>query len=208
MADDTDEPAPPADNGEDVAPPPASPKAADDGDLLSSAAFLKQKLKVLEKELEEVKVSTEEAKVQAEEARTEFSQKRTRLQTDLDNFRARHYNATIDAQIDARIKLLNSFLPVLDNFDRAQASISADGEAAEAVNGEYQTMHATLMEALEGLEVAKIATVGEEFDYNLHMAIQQVPSDEYDEGIVCTEMQPGYTCKGKLLRAAYVAVSA
>jgi len=115
---------------------------------------------------------------------------------------------TIDAQVDARIKLLNTFLPVLDNFDRARASISPDGDAAEAVNGEYQAMHAGLMGALEGLGVEKIPTIGEEFDYNLHMAIQQMPSDEYDEGIVCAEMQPGYTCKGKLLRAAYVAVSA
>ena len=40
------------------------------------------------------------------------------------------------------------------------------------------------------------------------MAIQQQPSDEYDEGVVCAEMQPGYTLGGKLLRAAYVMVSA
>lgn len=50
--------------------------------------------------------------------------------------------------------------------------------------------------------------VGQEFDYNLHMALQQVPSDEYDEGIVSAEMQPGYMCKGSLVRAAYVMVSA
>ena len=54
----------------------------------------------------------------------------------------------------------------------------------------------------------KMVVVGEEFDYNNHMAIQQVPSDEYEEGIVCAEMQPGYLCQGKLVRAAYVMVSA
>ena len=41
-----------------------------------------------------------------------------------------------------------------------------------------------------------------------HMAIQTEPSDEYDEGIVCEEMQTGYTCDDKLVRAAYVKVSA
>ena len=35
----------------------------------------------------------------------------------------------------------------------------------------------------------------------------QIPSDEYDEGLVAEEMQPGFTCNGKLVRAAYVMVS-
>ena len=37
---------------------------------------------------------------------------------------------------------------------------------------------------------------------------QTEPSDEYEEGIVCEEMQTGYTCGEKLVRAAYVKVSA
>ena len=39
-------------------------------------------------------------------------------------------------------------------------------------------------------------------------AIMQEPSDEFDENIVCEEMQPGYTCDEKLVRPAYVKVSA
>ena len=37
---------------------------------------------------------------------------------------------------------------------------------------------------------------------------QTEPSDEYEEGIVCEEMQTGYICEDKLVRAAYVKVSA
>ena len=145
---------------------------------------------------------------QAEETAAEFSQKRERLQTDFDNFKARHYNQTRDAQIDAKIKLVKDFLPVLDNFDRARTSISPDGATQEATNAEYQEVHARLMATLGELGMEKIEAVGTEFDYNLHMAIQQVPSDEYDEGIVSAELQPGYTCNDKLVRAAYVMVSA
>ena len=105
------------------------------------------------------------------------------------------------------MKLINEFLPVLDNFDRARGSIeTAEGEEVET-NERYQAMHAALMESLTSMGVTKVPTVGEEFDYNLHMAIQQIPNPEYDEGIVCSEMQPGYTCKGLLVRAAYVMVS-
>ena len=97
---------------------------------------------------------------------------------------------------------------MLDNFDRARTSISPDGATQEATNAEYQEVHARLMATLGELGMEKIEAVGTEFDYNLHMAIQQQPSDEYDEGVVCAEMQPGYTLGGKLLRAAYVLVSA
>ena len=195
-------------SADDAAPPPAPPEEEEEDDLLSSPAFLKQKVKVLEKELEELTAEAATLTAQAEETAAEFSQKRERLQTDFDNFKARHYNQTRDAQIDAKIKLVNDFLPVLDNFDRARTSISPDGATQEATNAEYQEVHARLMATLGELGMEKIEAVGTEFDYNLHMAIQQQPSDEYDEGVVCAEMQPGYTLGGKLLRAAYVMVSA
>ena len=166
-----------------------------------------QKLKVLEKELAEVEAKKIEAQASADEISGEWGDKRARLQGDFDNFRARHVNQTLEAQVEARIKLLQDFLPVLDNFDRARDSISADGPAQEAVNTKYDTLHADLMAALGELGMEKIKCVGEEFDYNLHMAIQQVPSDEYEENIVSAEMQPGYMVKGQLLRASYVMVS-
>ena len=98
--------------------------------------------------------------------------------------------------------------PVLDNFDRARGSISPEGDAQNAVNDKYQEMHAGLMTALtDDLAMDKIEAIGQEFDYNLHLAIQPMPSDEYEEGVVCAEMQPGYQIKGQLLRAAYVMVS-
>ena len=193
---------------DDAAPEAAAEEEDEEEDLLSTPAFLKQKLKVLEKELADVEEQTRAAKDGAGEEAGEWADQRTRLQGDFDNFKARHLNQTLEAQLDSRIKVLTEFLPVLDNFDRARESISPEGAGQEATNAEYSQMHADLMAALGGeLKMEKIEAVGQEFDYNMHMAIQQMPSDEYDEGIVCTEMQPGYTCQGKLVRAAYVAVA-
>ena len=150
---------------------------------------------------------TERTHAAAAAAAEEWSDMRTRLQTDLDNFEARHANQTAEAVVEATIKLLQEFLPVLDNFDRARASVSPEGEGAEGVNKQYLEMHESLMAALSEMGIEQIPTVGEAFDYNLHNAIQQMPSDEYEEDVVCAEMQPGYTCKGQLVRAAYVMVS-
>jgi len=196
--------------GEGEPAPPAAEVAEEeeeDDDLLSSPAFLKQKLKVLEKEMASVQEQGEGLDVQIEEANTEWQQKRERLQTDFANFKARHYNQTLDAQADSKAELVKELLPVLDNFDRARASIKLEGEEQEATDARYQEMYEALMITLEELGVEKIPTVGEEFDYNLHMAIQQAPSDEYAEGIVSSEMQPGYTLRGRLVRVAYVMVS-
>jgi len=196
----------------DAKPAESAPAAAeedddDDGDLLSTPAFLKQKLKVLEKEMTELEEQTAAAREDAAAVSEEWADKRARLQGDFDNFRARHTNQTLEAQVEARIKMLQDFLPVLDNFDRARTSINAEGEEQVALNARYEDMHASLMLALEEMGLEKIPTLGEEFDYNLHMALQTVPSDEYEEDKIAAEMQPGYTCKGQLVRAAYVMVS-
>merc|ERR1712083_510801 len=111
------------------------------------------------------------------------------------------------AQVDAKVKLLTELLPILDNFDRARTAINPEGEVQEALDAEYKQMLASLMSSLQSQGLEKIATVGEEFDYNIHMAIQQVPSDEYNEGVVSGELQSGYTFAGKLVRAAYVTVA-
>ena len=177
-------------------------------DLLSTPAFLKQKLKVLEKELAEAEEKTTAARAEAATIAEEWSSKRERLQGDFDNFKTRHVNQTLEAQLEARIKVLTEFLPVLDNFDRARDSIRPDGAAEDAENAKYSALHAELMTALGEMGMEKMEVVGQEFDYNNHMAIQQVPSDEFDEGVVCAEMQPGYVCRDKLVRAAYVMVSA
>jgi len=186
---------------------PAKEEKEDADDLLSSPAFLKQKLKVLEKELEKISEDTEVAKAEAAEQIEAFGSKRERLQADFENFKARHYNSTLEAQTAAKAKLLQDFLPVLDNFDRARGLIKAEGPEQEAVATSYDALHAGLMKDFATLGVTKIEAVGSEFDYNLHMAISSQPSDEYAENIVMEEMQPGYTCDGKLVRAAYVIVS-
>ena len=134
--------------------------------------YLEQKLKVLEKEMADAEARLEEAKGEAEEVGEEWAQKRARLQGDFDNFRARHVNQTLEAQLDARIKVLTEFLPVLDNFDRARASISPAGDAEDSVNAQYEQLHDALMTSLGELGMERIDAVGQEFDYNTHVSVQ------------------------------------
>jgi molecular chaperone GrpE len=54
--------------------------------------------------------------------------------------------------------------------------------------------------------VEAIPTVGEEFNPELHNAVMQMESDEFESGIVAQEMLKGYTYKGNVVRHSMVAV--
>ena len=108
----------------------------------------------------------------------------------------------------ATVEVAGKILNVLDNYDRAfQAVEAATNEEVEIVNA-YQNTYDMILEAFTELNVTKIETVGAEFDYELHQAMMQMPSDEYEEGIVCQEFASGWKCGDKCIRPAMVVVAA
>ena len=63
-----------------------------------------------------------------------------------------------------------------------------------------------LLGELDKLGVKPIEAVGKEFDPNLHNAVMQVASDEYESGIVAQELQKGYTYRDTVVRHSMVSV--
>ena len=59
---------------------------------------------------------------------------------------------------------------------------------------------------LEEADVKPIEAVGKEFDPNLHNAVMQTESEEYESGIVAQELQKGYTYRDSVVRHSMVAV--
>ncbi|MBR3683508.1 MAG: nucleotide exchange factor GrpE [Lachnospiraceae bacterium] len=101
--------------------------------------------------------------------------------------------------------VLEKILPVIDNFERGLAAIpEADkGNAfAEGMNMIYKQ----LLTELEKMEVKPIEAVGKEFDPNVHNAVMQVESDEYESGFVAQELLKGYTFRNTVIRHSMVAV--
>ena len=108
----------------------------------------------------------------------------------------------------ATVEVAEKILNVLDNYDRAfQAVDAATNEEVEIVDA-YKKTQDMILEAFAELNVTKVETVGAEFDYENHQAMMQMPSDEYEEGIVCQEFAPGWRCGETLIRPAMVAVAA
>ena len=67
-------------------------------------------------------------------------------------------------------------------------------------------MYKQLLTELESMGVTPIEAVGCEFDPNLHNAVMQVESDEYESGVIAQELQRGYTYRDTVIRYSMVAV--
>ena len=101
--------------------------------------------------------------------------------------------------------VIEKMLPVIDNFERGLAMISEeekDTPFADGMNKIYKQM----VTELDGLGVKPIEAVGKEFDPNLHNAVMQVESDEYESGVIAQELQKGYTYHDTVVRHSMVAV--
>ena len=68
-------------------------------------------------------------------------------------------------------------------------------------------IHKQLNDILGHYKVTAIEALGQPFDPNLHEALMQIESDEYDEGINAVEIAKGYKASDRVLRHSKVGVS-
>ncbi len=149
---------------------------------------------------ENKKLSAELEKAKAELA--EQNDKYLRMAAEYENFRKRSQKEKEGTYADAYGDALASVLPILDNLERAAAY--TDG--AQLVDG-IKLIFKSAKEAFERLGVTEYGAPGEDFDPNLHNAVQQVESEEYGEGKIVSVYQKGYKKGDRILREAVVTVA-
>jgi len=124
---------------------------------------------------------------------------------EFDNYRKRTEKEK-EAMFETGAKsVIEKLLPVVDNFERGLASIPEEEQGSAHAEG-MQMIYKQLMGELEKLEVKPIEAVGKEFNPELHNAVMQCESDEYESGIVAQELQKGYTYRDSVIRHSMVAV--
>ena len=135
----------------------------------------------------------------------ELEDKVKRQMAEFDNFRKRSEKEK-SAMFETGAKsVVEKILPVVDNFERGLAGLSEEEMKqpfAEGMNMVYKQ----LITELEKLDVKPIEAVGCEFNPELHNAVMQVESDEYESGIIAQELQKGYTYRDSVVRHSMVAV--
>ncbi|MDE6700944.1 MAG: nucleotide exchange factor GrpE [Acetatifactor sp.] len=128
-----------------------------------------------------------------------------RQMAEFENFRKRT-DKEKQAMFETGAKsVIEKLLPVVDNFERGLATVPEEQREDPFVDG-MNRIYKQLLTELDNIGVKPIEAVGCEFDPNLHNAVMQVESEEYESGVVAQELQKGYTYRDAVVRHSMVAV--
>jgi molecular chaperone GrpE len=181
---------------------------------------------LLELDLEEERVDpadeaqAEEATVEgaaAERERGESQGELARLQQELEDLRNRsvrtladyeNYRKRVQREREqerrfAGFQLLQEFVEVVDNLERALAAEAS----AESLKVGVEMILKQMQEILQRAGVRRIAALGEPFDHDVHEAVGRREEAGVNEPTVEEEHQAGYTMHDRLLRPARVTVA-
>ncbi|HYP51213.1 MAG TPA: nucleotide exchange factor GrpE [Pyrinomonadaceae bacterium] len=179
-------------NGEGAQPNAETPKAE-----TKSAEVIK-----LENALKEERTRREAAEAKLVGVQAKFEEVKNNLERETAEMRERMRKTLEQRAMQGQFNFLTTLLPVLDNLHLAI-------RAAE--NNPDQNLLAGLQGTVKGFEMAllqvgvePVMAVGEQFNPELHEAVDIVEADE--DGVVTAEYSRGYRFGERLLRPARVQV--
>lgn len=136
----------------------------------------------------------------------EISDKYLRLQAEFDNFRRRTMKEKVDLIKSGGESVILNILPVVDDFERALASLK---DVPEDDAGKQGTLliYAKLSEFLKQNNVKEIDSLNQDFDVDHHEALTKIPAPEENlKGKVVDVIQKGYQLNDKVIRFAKVVI--
>lgn len=125
---------------------------------------------------------------------------------DFENMKKRLQKRADDSVKYAIEKVVTDFLLVVDDLDRAIASLDQGHDAKTVLKGLHLAQN-TFHKILEQNGVEVISSVDKPFDANLHEAVAEVVDASRDEETVLEEVQKGFTLHGRLVRPSKVKIS-
>lgn len=143
---------------------------------------------------------------EANEKIATLEDKYLRQVAEFDNYRKRTIKEKAEIIKNGGERVIESILPVLDDFERAISNMAKDENAAEILTG-VELIYNKFTGILKQNGLQKIETEGADFNTDFHEAIALIPTpDENLKGKVLDCVQPGYTLNEKVIRHAKVAV--
>lgn len=162
---------------------------------------------IKEQETAENTEVTEEAPLEKEnefeKKYNDVNEKYLRTLAEYDNYRKRTIKEKESIYPEAKAVVVEKFLPVLDNFQRAIDS----AENKDAFYEGVVMLKKQMDEVLGALGVEEIKAVGEEFNPEFHNAVMHVEDEEAGENIIMEEFQKGYKIGDRVIRHSMVKVA-
>jgi molecular chaperone GrpE len=135
--------------------------------------------------------------------RNQLQDRLARLQAEFDNARKREARERADSRDYAVSNTVDPFLSVMDNF---QLALKADGTKEQLRSG-VELILKQMEDALKGLNVQPVESVGAQFDPRIHEALGSIETKEFPDHQVLEEIRRGYKIRDKLLRPALVKIA-
>ena len=149
----------------------------------------------------------EEQLAQAQERVAELEDKNLRMMAEFDNYRKRTNKEKLDLMATAGERIFKDMLPLVDDFERALASINgANGDNGDALLNGVQLIYQKFIAFLAANDVHAIETEDADFNTDEHEAVTTFAAGEDKKGKVIDCTQKGYKLGEKVIRFAKVVV--
>lgn len=158
----------------------------------------------------EASVATDPGVADLQRERDDYYDRWMRKAAEFDNYRKRIERERREQADQSVTDLLLELLLVVDDFDRALETLSADAKGpgdVVAYKKGIELIHAKLHDLLKKRGVRPIDALGSDFDPNLHQAVMHEPSPGRRDNEVIAELAKGYMLGDRLLRPAMVKVA-
>jgi molecular chaperone GrpE len=155
--------------------------------------------------VEELEGRTKAAERQVLEVQSRFDQLRQQLQRETDETRQRLNRAADERSAADKARFIGSLLPVMDDLQRAIQAAN-EGASREAILQGVEGIATSFGNALASVGVEQIPAIGEEFDPELHEAVDTSEAEPEMDGRVMAEYSRGFRLGDRLIRPARVKV--
>jgi len=154
---------------------------------------------------EEQEPEIEELRQKAAE-RDEYYNKWLRAHADYANLQQRSRREIAESTMRGVLRMVEDFLPVLDDFERALHVADAGHDFEQLMDG-VRLAQQGIHNALDKYGVEPIVATGRKFDPNLHEAVAAEPDPEAADGTVIKEIRRGYRIADRVIRPSQVVVA-
>ena len=147
--------------------------------------------------------TSEQPENEFEKKYNDVNEKYMRTLAEYDNYRKRTIKEKESIYPEAKAVVVEKFLPIMDNFQRAL-------DSAENKDGFYEgvvMLKKQLDDVMNVLGVEEIKAVGEEFNPEFHNAVMHIDDETQGENVIVEEFQKGYRIGDRVIRHSMVKVA-
>lgn len=177
----------------------AAEQTAEEAKAAEAGAADTKEEKAAEPDPKDAKIAQQEQQI------AELQNRLLRLQADFDNFRKRNNEERERLGRYVTGQVAREFLKVLDNFERAEASLEASKDG-EALKKGMEMIHKQFEKALQTLHIEEIPAQGKPFDPQIHEAVMQGSNPDLPDESIDLVLEKGYKIGDDVIRHSKVRV--